>query len=339
MSGPSLVAPGGSFEKFNIAIRCGADAVYVGGPGFGLRKSADNLNLHQLEAAVGIANEAGKRLYVVLNGFLHNEDVGRLYEYVACLSEMGVHAVIASDLGVVDIVKEVSDLDVHVSTQASVCNWRAAAFWKKAGAKRVVVARELSLAECQIIREKAGIEVETFVHGAMCASYSGKCVISNYSSGRDSNRGGCVQSCRHSFRLIDGEESVSAYIMNAKDLNAIELIPELVASGIDAFKIEGRMKSNLYLANSVSVYRDAIDRAMAPEDGDVYLEVAARDLEMVSNRGFGLGGLQTRPGGESISYEWNGYQKSWDFLGNVQEVVADGSVYFRIKAIFSDFER
>lgn len=326
----SLVAPGGSFEKFNVAIRCGADSVYVGGPGFGLRKSADNLSFDQLRAACDIANAAGKRLYVVLNGFLHESDINGLAAYVETLADIGVHAVIVSDLGVLDIVKRASELDVHVSTQASVCNWRAAEFWKEAGAKRVVVGRELSISECKLVRDKAGIEVETFVHGAMCASYSGKCVISNYTSGRDSNRGGCVQSCRHSFRI---GEDISSYIMNAKDLNALRLIPDLVAAGIDAFKIEGRMKSTLYLANAVSIYRDAIDAAI--DSRNFNLDEGELRLANVSNRGFETGGLEGRPQGKSISYDWNGYQKSWAFLGSVSDVGENGSAYFQVKAPFS----
>ena len=329
---PELVAPGGSLEKFKIALSYGADAVYVGGLEFGLRKSAQNLDNNQLQSATDLANEKNKKVYVVLNGYSHRKDLEALPKFLEALQEIGVHALIISDLGVLKIAKHYTTIPIHVSTQASVSNWKAAEQLKKLGAKRVVVARECSIKECEIIQTKANIEVETFIHGAMCVSYSGKCTISNYSSGRDSNRGGCVQSCRHNFDLFDEtmKNIDTSHIMNAKDLMGIHLIPQIIQSNIHSLKIEGRMKSNLYLANTVSVYRDAID-AISEKNGAPFSDWETQ-LKQISNRGFSTGSLESRANGDSsISKNWNGYSKGLLFMGTIKFKDSDGYYYAEIK--------
>ena len=334
---PSLVAPGGSLEKAKIALTYGADSVYVGGPDFGLRKSADNLSFNQLEHLVDFANSLGKSIYVTLNGFGHNEDIAKLPEFVTKLQKASPHALIISDVGVCQIAKDYSSIAIHTSTQASVSHSHAALLWKSFGVKRVVVARECSLEECRIIKEESGLEIEAFVHGAMCVSYSGKCVISNYTAGRDSNRGGCVQSCRHNYNLFDaatGEEDLgNTHIMNAKDLRAISMIPSICDNQIDALKIEGRMKSNLYVANTVALYRDAIDQAVeAQSTNQSTLNTQESILERVSNRGFCTGSLDQKAEQNSITREWNGYNKQVQYLGTVKECTEDGHYTIEVKS-------
>lgn len=306
---PEIVAPGGNLEKLQIAFAFGADAVYVGGTEFGLRKSADNFTLSELHSAVELANTMQKKVFLVLNGFAHSADIEKLPSYLKEIELIQPHALIISDMGVLRVAKENSSIPIHTSTQASVTNWRTAKMWKDAGAKRVVVARELSLEEAALIQDKAQIEVEIFVHGAMCSSYSGKCTISNYTSGRDSNRGGCVQSCRHAFEI----ENEHAYIMNSKDLMALELIPKIKSLGLSSLKIEGRMKSNLYVANAVSQYRAALDTFL-----ETPIELENRAAR-VSNRGFNTGSLIHNAGKESLSSDWNGYSKQLEFVGTVKQ--------------------
>ncbi len=329
---PELVAPGGNFEKVKIAYRYGADAVYVGGQAFGLRKSAQNLNNHQLKQAVELADEQNKKLYVVLNGYTHQNELNALPAYLEVLEDCKVHALIISDLGTMQLAQKYCNRPLHTSTQASVSNWKAAEQWKKCGAKRVVVARECTIEECKEIQDKAEIEVETFVHGAMCVSYSGKCTISNYSSGRDSNRGGCIQSCRHPFSFQEGEQEELVHLMNAKDLMGVSLIPEIKAAGIHSLKIEGRMKSNLYLANTVSVYRDAIDQDHLSKP---QVEKYETQLQQISNRGFSTGSLNTPASPtESVSDTWNGYSKGCLFIGTIKHKDDDGFYYADIKSPF-----
>ncbi|RAP34302.1 peptidase U32, partial [Candidatus Marinamargulisbacteria bacterium SCGC AG-439-L15] len=262
-------------------------------------------------------------------------------KYLETLNELSPHALIISDLGVLKQATTHTNIPIHISTQASITNWQTALFWKNAGAKRLVLARELSLSEAKIIQEKAGIEIEVFIHGAMCASYSGKCTISNYTAGRDSNRGGCIQSCRHNYTIIDPDTHKSDYsthIMNAKDLNTLALIPQLCHEGVTAFKIEGRMKSNHYLANAVALYRDQIDRyydtAKVPLS-QTSIQEKSHPLSWVSNRGFSSGGLENRPDENSISFDWNGYNKKVHFIGTIKEQLKDGRTYAHIKAPFT----
>lgn len=331
MEKPELLAPAGNLEKLKIAFSFGADACYVGGTVFGLRKFADNFSLIELKQAVDFANERHKKVYVVLNGFAHEEDLPDLIAHLKDLEKIAPHGFIISDRGVFELAKKYTTVPLHVSTQASVTNWRACQLWKEAGASRIILAREVSIAECQQILSQLDTELEVFIHGAMCASYSGKCVISNYSSGRDSNRGGCVQSCRHTYELYDPDTKAltdTANIMNAKDLIAIDQIPALIDAGLHSLKIEGRMKSNFYVANAVSTYRRAIDEYC--ETGTLNKDALVQDLHRPSNRRFSSGGLDHRPDKESIHFQFAGYERNADYVGTVKHV-SDTELFVEMK--------
>ena len=341
---PELLAPGGSKEKCDIAFAYGADAVYCGGTVFGLRKYADNLNLDELAELAAYAKTHNKALYITLNGFAHNDDFDSLIPHLKELDTLGLSAAIVSDLGVASLVKEHTRIPIHASTQASITNAYASRFWKDFGASRIILAREVSVDDCIAIKKSCPIELEIFVHGAMCASYSGKCVISNYAAGRDSNRGGCVQSCRHNYELMDPATNTitdTKHIMNAKDLMGIDQIPAIIKAGIESVKIEGRMKSNMYVANAVSTYRAAIDychQALEhnqPIDSSV-MQGFKDNLSLVSNRQFSSGGLDHRPYKDSIHYEFGGYVKGVDYVGIVRECLDRDTVIIDNKNAFSE---
>lgn len=323
---PELLAPAGNLEKARLAFDYGADAVYVGGNVFGLRKYADNFSLDELSQLTALAKSKGKKVYITLNAFAHNQDIEPLISYLKQLNQVNIDAAIVSDVGVAQLLQEHTSIDLHVSTQASVTNASGCLFWKNLGAKRVVLAREVSIGECIEIKKQCDIELEIFIHGAMCASYSGKCVISNYAAGRDSNRGGCVQSCRHNYELIDPntkQVETKTHIMNAKDLMSIDNLEAIIKSGVESLKIEGRMKSNLYVANAVSVYRAALDYCydalITNKAIDIQkLTLFKQQLEMVSNRTFSSGGLEKRPDGNSINYKFSAYEKSIQYIGSVR---------------------
>ncbi|WP_026884310.1 peptidase U32 family protein [Clostridium akagii] len=272
MNKPEILAPAGNLEKLKAAIDFGADAVYLGGSKLNLRAFADNFEVEELKNGIIYAHERGKRVYVTLNVFPHNEDVIGLEEYLKELYDLHVDAIIVSDPGIIMTSREVvPNLEIHLSTQANNVNWKSAIFWYKQGVKRIVLARELSLIEIGEIRKNLpeDCELEAFVHGSMCMAYSGRCLLSNYMTGRDSNRGQCAQPCRYKYNLVEEkrpeeyfpiiEDEKGTYIMNSKDLCMIEHIPELLESGINSFKIEGRMKSSYYVASVVKAYREAVD--------------------------------------------------------------------------------
>lgn len=267
-----LLAPAGSLSKLKTAVDYGADAVYVGGKEFSLRAYADNFTLDELKEAVNYVHERGKKIYVTVNIFPKNADFDRAEEYFKSLAEIGVDACLITDAGLITLCREVAPtLDIHLSTQANTLNKRTVRFWASNGVKRVVLARELSLAEIKEISDyNPGIEIEVFVHGAMCISYSGRCLLSNYLDGRDANRGECVQACRWKYELREAgrpesdpltieEDGRGTYLLNSKDLNMLEHLDGLAAAGVDSLKIEGRMKSEYYLATVVNAYRRAID--------------------------------------------------------------------------------
>jgi putative protease len=341
---PELLAPGGNKEKCDIAFAYGADAVYCGVPVFGLRKYADNLNNDELSALCKGAKKQGKQVYITLNGYAHNEDLENLRPQLVDFDQMGISAAIISDIGVARLVKEHSNIPIHASTQASITNAYACQYWKDLGATRIILAREVSISDCVKIKKLCPIELEIFVHGAMCASYSGKCVISNYAAGRDSNRGGCIQSCRHNYELIDPiSNTVTAkqHIMNAKDLMGIDQIPQIILAGIDSIKIEGRMKSNLYVANAVSIYRRAIDYCYdsLTQHSDInplVLQQFKDELALVSNREFSSGGLDNRPFAESIHYDFGGYNKGVDYIGIIREIINNEQIIIDNKNSFSE---
>lgn len=272
MNKPELLAPAGNLEKLITAIDFGADAVYIGGNKLNLRAFANNFESDDLELGLKYAHDRGKKVYVTVNVFPHNEDLEGVEEYLIELYELGVDAIIVSDPGIIMAAKEVvPNLEIHLSTQANNVNWKSAIFWHNLGVNRIVLARELTMDEIKTIREKLPktCGIEAFVHGSMCMSYSGRCLLSNYMTGRDANRGMCAQPCRYEYYLMEEkrpgeyfpvfEDERGTYIMNSKDLCMIRHIPELVQSGVDSFKIEGRMKSVFYVASVIKAYRQAID--------------------------------------------------------------------------------
>lgn len=302
MNKPELLAPAGNLEKLKTAINFGADAVYLGGSKLNLRAFADNFGNDELKEGIEFAHTRGKKVYVTLNVFPHNEDLEGLEEYLTELYNLKVDAVIVSDPGIIMTAKEVvPNLELHLSTQANNVNYKSAIFWHKQGIKRIVLARELSLEQIKEIRSKLpeSCELEAFVHGSMCMSYSGRCLLSNYMTGRDANRGECAQPCRYKYYLMEEkrpgeyfqviEDDKGTYIMNSKDLCMIEHIPELVHSGITSFKIEGRMKSSFYVASVVKAYRQAIDAYFENMDGYKFNEKWIENLGMSSHREFHTG--------------------------------------------------
>ena len=266
-----LLAPAGNFEKLKTALYYGADAVYVGGKSFSLRAFSNNFTNEELVDAINYTHSLGKKIYVTVNAFMKNHEIESIKEYLIFLYNANVDAVIVTDPGVIYLARKfVPNLELHLSTQANTLNKASVEFWQSQGVKRIVLARELSLSEIKEIKENSpSIELEAFIHGAMCISYSGRCLLSNYLTGRDSNRGECVQACRWNFAIKEvskegefypiEEDERGTYILNSKDLNLIDYIGEMIGSGVISFKIEGRMKGEYYLATVINAYRRAID--------------------------------------------------------------------------------
>ncbi len=327
-----LLAPAGNLEKLKMAILYGADAVYIGGQRFGLRASADNFSLEDMREGLEFAHERNCKVYVTVNIIPHNQDLVGLPEYIKQLDELGVDAVIVSDPGIFNIVRSTApDMEIHISTQANNTNYMSAKFWYDLGAKRIVVARELSFDE---IREMAAmtpkdLDIEAFIHGAMCISYSGRCLLSNYMTGRDSNKGACSHPCRWKYQLVEEkrpgeyypvyEDERGTYIFNSKDLCMIEHIPELVESGIFSLKIEGRMKSSFYVATVVSAYRKAIDAYMSHPENYRYDPEWLAELSKASHREYTTGFYFNKTTGEDQIYNTSSYIRDYDFVGMVLE--------------------
>ena len=303
---PELLAPAKNLERLQVAVAYGADAVYVGGQRYGLRARADNFCEEELAQGVAFAHRHGAKVYVTLNAFLHDADFEGFADYCRFLDEIGVDAAIASDLGVIRTIQASSQLDVHLSTQASCLNAEAAQMWKSLGVKRLILGRELSVAEAGRIHQQADIEVELFAHGAMCMAYSGNCTISNYTAGRDSNRGGCIQSCRLPYWL-EGEETGQpaelVSLMSSKDLWGIQQVGDFFRHGIASLKIEGRMKSSFYVAMTCRAYRQAIDAWAAGKLDAALLAQLAAELESIPHRNYASGSLATPAGPESVLEE------------------------------------
>ena len=332
MKKPELLAPAGNFEKLRYALHYGADAVYCAGKKFGLRAKADNFDLAALAEAVAYVHERNKKIYVTLNMIPHNADLEGLPEYVSELENLGIDGVIVADPGVFSVVREVApDLRISVSTQANNTNWRSVAFWHAQGAKRIVLARELGLSEIQEIRENVApdMEIEIFVHGAMCISYSGRCLLSHYMTGRNSNQGDCAHPCRWKYHLIEEtrpdeafsieEDASGSFIFNSKDLCLIDEIPALMAAGVDSFKIEGRMKSLYYVATVVSAYRSAIDYSY-DHPGVTQLDAGYYDeLTKVSHRNYTKGFYNGKTTAADQNYGTGSYTRHYDFVGLVLE--------------------
>jgi putative protease len=330
MKKPELLAPAGNMEKLEFAFRYGADACYLAGQAYGLRAGAGNFTLDEMKEALAFAREHGKKIYVTVNIFPHNEDLEGLPAYLAKLQELGVDGVIVADPGVFFLAKRYCPrLSIHISTQANSTSWASVKFWEEQGAGRIVLAREISLADIKEIRQKVHAELEAFVHGAMCISYSGRCLMSNYMIGRDANRGECAHPCRWKYHLVEEkrpgeyypveEDARGTYIFNSKDLCLLEYIPELVQAGIDSFKIEGRMKSVHYVATVVKAYREAIDAYYAnPEEYQVNPQWSI-ELAKVSHRDYFTGFYFAKPKSADHNYTTSQYLRSYDFVGVVRD--------------------
>ncbi len=326
---PELLAPAGNLEKLRVAIAYGADAVYFAGKNFGLRAFADNFSEEEIAAAVAVAHAAGRKAYVTVNIFPHNDDLAALPAYLAFLRDCGVDAAIVSDPGVFRLARSVApELSLHLSTQANTVNWAAALFWEELGLRRIVLAREVSLADIRLIRAKTSLELEAFVHGAMCISYSGRCLLSNYLASRDANRGECVQACRWRYHVVEetrpgqylpvSEDAHGTYVFNSKDLCLLPHSPALVASGLDSFKIEGRMKSVHYVATVVKVYREALDAFAADPECFYVREEWLAELEKISHRPYTSGFAFGPTGRDDQLYGQATNSQSHDFVGLVR---------------------
>ena len=325
---PELLAPAGTMEKLQMALAYGADAAYLGGAQFGLRAFGGNFTNEEIRAAVNLAHGVGKKIYVTVNVFPHNDDLVSLPDYLRFLADVEVDAVLVADLGVFILAREVApQLPVHISTQANNVNWRTVRAWQELGAERVVLARELSREEIREIRRHTDVELELFVHGAMCISYSGRCLLSSYFTGRDANRGGCAQSCRWKYALVEEsrpgecypieEDARGTYIMNSKDLCLLPYLDEVVDSGIDSLKIEGRMKSVHYVASVVKAYRMALDACLTDTSYKVREEWLT-ELEKVSHRSYTTGFFFGKTTEADQIYGSSSYEQTSDFVGLVR---------------------
>ncbi len=328
-----LLAPAGSLEKLKFAIHYGADAVYLGGEQFGLRERAGNFSLADMEQGVVFAHKRGAKVYVATNIIPHESDLAELPNYFRRISEIGVDAIIAADPGVVATAMQVApNLDVHLSTQASATNWRTVKMWEELGLKRVVLARELSLAEIAEIKARTNVELEVFVHGAVCNSYSGRCLLSNHMTDRDANRGGCAQSCRWYYDLYqesDGEakplfaEADVPYTMSSKDLSMVDRIGDLIDLGVYSFKIEGRMKSIHYVATITNAYRKAIDLYTKGVTSEAALDDLKAEIKKASHRPLFAGFYDGIPGVQAQIYGKGIRDGEFGFVGQVLEYDAD----------------
>lgn len=330
MKKPELLAPGGSLEKLKIAIDYGADAVYVGGEAFSLRVAAENFSVDDMKEGLKYAHDRGKKVYLTANILPHNEDICKFEKFIEEIRPLGFDAVLIADIGMFDMIRELApEIPVHISTQANNVNYRSAIAWYKMGAKRVVLARELSFDEIREIREKIpeDMEIEAFVHGAMCVSYSGRCLLSNYMTHRDANRGACAHPCRWNYSLVEQtrpgeymdvyENERGTFIFNSKDLCMIKYIPELVKSGISSFKIEGRVKTSYYVATIVKAYREEIDRYFSDPENYTFDEAQYQELCKVSHRPYSTGFYLGKPTDEQQVYTDSSYIRDYDLIGIV----------------------
>ena len=326
-----LLAPAGDLEKLKTAIIYGADAVYFGGEMFSLRAGAGNLTFDEMREGVAFAHERGRKCYLTINIFAHNEDIEPLTKYLETVREIDIDAFIVSDPGIIDLIQEViPDAEIHLSTQANMTNYRTANFWHKMGVERLVLARELTFKEIKEIRKNIpeDMELEAFVHGAMCISYSGRCLLSNFMIERDANRGACAHPCRWKYALVEEkrpgeyypveEDERGTYILNSRDLCMIEHLPEIIESGIMSAKIEGRMKSVFYVATIVHAYRKAIDAYFADPENYKFNPEWMNELKKVSHREFTTGFYFDKPTNKDQNYQTSAYTRDYSFVGVVR---------------------
>ena len=327
---PEILAPAGSLDKLKIAVDFGADAVYIGGGKLNLRAFSDNFSMEEIKEGVKYCHDRERKIYVTMNVFPRNYDLNGVEKYILDLVKLGIDAIIVADPSIVAIAKEVApNLEIHISTQANIVNWRAAKFWYDLGAKRIILAREVTLKEIKTMRENLpeDCEIEAFVHGSMCIAYSGRCLISNYLMNRDANKGICGNACRYKYHLVEEtrpgeyfpviEDDQGTYIMNSKDLCMIEHIPELVECGINSLKIEGRMKSEFYAASVVKAYREALDSYLEnPKEYEFkqdWMDIVAKISHRKYHTGFFFGKM-----GEQ-NYDGASYVRDYDLVGVVKE--------------------
>jgi len=348
---PELLIPAGGLETLKVAVDYGADAVYIGGNRFGLRAKADNFTREEMEEGLAYCHAHSVKLYVTTNIYAHNEDIVKAEDYFTELREIGVDAVLISDPGMFSIASKVlkdSETEIHISTQANNTNYMTYRFWKDMGATRVVAARELSLKEIKDIRENIpeDLEIEAFMHGAMCISYSGRCLLSNYFTGRDANRGACTHPCRWKYAVVEEhrpgeylpveEDDRGTYIFNSKDLCMVDKIPDLVSAGINSFKVEGRMKTNLYVAVTARTYREAIDDYFeSVEKYESKIEHYKEEISACTMRDFTRGFYYGKPSEEDQIYDNNTYIRNAVYMGRVDNVNEDGSISIMQKNKFS----
>lgn len=334
---PELLLPGGDLETLRAAVIYGADAVYIGGDLYGLRAKAKNFSMEEMKQGIEFAHEHGKKVYVTANITAHNRDLSGIREYFKDLKAFGESkpdALIISDPGVFAIAKEIiPEMEIHISTQANNTNYESYRFWHMLGAKRVVSARELSMEELAELRANIpeDLEIETFIHGSMCIAYSGRCLLSNYFTGRDANLGACTHSCRWRYHLVEEsrpgeflpveENERGTYIFNSKDLCMIEYIPELIKAGVNSFKIEGRMKTSLYVATVAGAYRRAIDDFFAdPKLYEANKSMYLGEVRKGVNRQFTTGFFFGKPTHEDQIYDHNTYEKAYTYLGTINDI-------------------
>ncbi len=345
---PELLIPASSLEVLKTAVIFGADAVYIGGEAFGLRAKAKNFSPEDMRAGIKFAHEHGVKVYVTANILAHNSDLEGAVEYFKELNTMKPDALIIADPGMFMLAKEhCPGMELHISTQANNTNYQTYLFWWNQGAKRVVSARELSLAEIKEIREHIpkDMEIESFIHGAMCISYSGRCLLSNYFTGRDANQGACTHPCRWKYAVVEEtrpgeympvyENERGTYIFNSKDLCMIEYIPQIVDAGIDSLKIEGRMKTALYVAAVARTYRKAIDDYFtSPEEYEKNMDWYRQEISKCTYRQFTTGFYFGKPNEETQIYDSNTYINEYIYLGIAEGITEDGKVRIEQKNKF-----
>lgn len=338
---PELLAPAGNLEKLKIAVHYGADAVYLGGKAFGLRNLADNFTIEEMAEGIKYAHERNVKVYLTVNSYPANADLAALASYLGEVAPLPFDALIAADPGVIGLIREISpEKEIHLSTQANSVNWRSVRFWEEQGIKRINLAREMSLADVRETAEKTSAELELFAHGAMCISYSGRCLLSSVMSGRNANKGECSHPCRWGYSLVEEtrpgeyfpvmEDETGTFIFNSKDLCLIEHLPEILDGGVASLKIEGRMKGIYYVASVVRTYRAALD-AIRDEGNDyLFRPQWLEELCKISHRGYTTGFLFGQP--EDVGQEYHcAYLRSYLFVGIVESINPDGTFLVAVR--------